>query len=69
MEFVELGVMVHWRRRLEDRRGAWLSMLRPRRWRGFGGWMDGWTERARIRPTVESAVRHCPLRTFWSERC
>ena len=56
VEFVELGVVGHWRRRLDDRGGALLSMLRGRWWRGIGGWMDGWTKRARERPAVESAA-------------
>jgi hypothetical protein len=39
-KFVELGVMGQWRRRLEDRRGACLSMRRLTWWRGVGGWID-----------------------------
>jgi len=42
VEFIELclSLMGQWHCRLEDRRGACLSMQRQRWWRGIGGWMD-----------------------------
>jgi len=44
VEFVELGVMGQWCRRLKVHREAYSSSQRWSWWRGIGGWVDGKSE-------------------------